>query len=118
MTFLADENFPMSSVRVLRDAGHDVVSIQESAPSNVDEDVLERAVRLNAVLLTFDRDFGTLIFHKILQAPRGVVYYRIPTIDPIEPAAILLRLIDHYKLDQMFTVVKVDDVRQRELPRV
>jgi hypothetical protein len=39
MKFLADENFPMPSVTVLREAGHNVQHIGEFAGASVDEDV-------------------------------------------------------------------------------
>jgi predicted nuclease of predicted toxin-antitoxin system len=116
MRFLADENFPIDSVRVLRESGLSVESIQEFAPSNIDEDVLGIAVRSEAILLTFDRDFGTLIYHQALQAPPGVVYFRTPFSNSFEPAQLLLDLIEKYSIDHMFTVLKDHEVRQRRLP--
>lgn len=44
MRFLANENFPLPSVRLLREAGHDVVSISEETPGITDSQVLSRAV--------------------------------------------------------------------------
>ncbi|HWF45302.1 MAG TPA: DUF5615 family PIN-like protein [Candidatus Kapabacteria bacterium] len=116
MRFLADENFPIDSVRTLRAAGFSVQSIQESTPSNSDEDILDLAVQSNSILLTFDRDFGTLIYHKALQSPHGVVYFRTPFSDSVEPAQLLLKLMESYTLDHMFTVLKGHEVRQRSLP--
>ncbi|MCF6237174.1 MAG: DUF5615 family PIN-like protein [Gammaproteobacteria bacterium] len=43
MKWLADENIPLTSVRLLRQAGLDVVSIGESQPGLSDHDVLELA---------------------------------------------------------------------------
>lgn len=39
MDFLANENFPLLSIRLLREAGHRVVSIIQEAPSGKDEDI-------------------------------------------------------------------------------
>lgn len=64
MNFLADENFPRTSVLRLREAGFDVIRIQEIAPAEEDPAVLALAVEMQRVLLTFDRDFGELLFHK------------------------------------------------------
>ena len=41
MDFLANENFPLLSVRLLREAGHRVVSIIQEAPGSKDEDSLK-----------------------------------------------------------------------------
>ena len=42
MDFLANENFPLLSIRLLREAGHRVVSIIQEAPGSKDEDILKR----------------------------------------------------------------------------
>ena len=74
MRFLADENFPIDSVTFLRQSGHDVDSIQESAPALGDHDVLHRAVTSERILLTFDRDFGDLIFNHNLPTRRIIKF--------------------------------------------
>jgi predicted nuclease of predicted toxin-antitoxin system len=58
MRFLANENFPLVSVRRLREAHHDVLSVGESMPGIKDEEVLALAALEGRVLLTFDRDYG------------------------------------------------------------
>ena len=62
MRFLANENFPLPSVRLLREAGHDVVSISEETPGITDSQVLSRAVSEQRIILTFDRDYGVMIY--------------------------------------------------------
>ncbi|MEH1846563.1 MAG: DUF5615 family PIN-like protein [Nostoc sp.] len=49
MRFLANENFPIMSVRYLRCAGYDVTYGSEDAPSAEDSEVLTRAVQKFAV---------------------------------------------------------------------
>jgi predicted nuclease of predicted toxin-antitoxin system len=71
--FLADENFPGPSVRLLRDAGHEVVWVKETAPRTADPDVLRWAARERRVLLTLEADYGDLVFRQGLPAPWGVV---------------------------------------------
>ncbi len=58
MRFLANENFPLPSVRLLRQAGYDVASITEDSPGMDDSEVLTRATDERLVILTFDRDYG------------------------------------------------------------
>ena len=54
MRFFANENMPLASVRVLREAGFDVASITEDSPGISDEGVLRRAHAENRIILTFD----------------------------------------------------------------
>ena len=69
MRFLANENFPLTSVRLLRQAGHDVVSITEETPGVADDHILARAVIEDRIILTFDRDYGELIFTPVTLLP-------------------------------------------------
>ncbi|HPF91273.1 MAG TPA: DUF5615 family PIN-like protein [Flavobacteriales bacterium] len=62
MKFLADENFPMPSVVLLSEAGHEVQHIGAIASGSVDEDVVSLANESGLTILTFDSDLGTLAF--------------------------------------------------------
>jgi predicted nuclease of predicted toxin-antitoxin system len=115
--FLADENFPIDSVIILREAGFDVDSIQESSPSLDDTSILDVAVTSNSILLTFDRDFGNLIFNHKLPAPRGIVYFRFDLLTSDEPARMLLDLIPDVMFEDNITVIARHNIRQRKLPR-
>jgi predicted nuclease of predicted toxin-antitoxin system len=116
--FIADENFPLPSVRRLRQAGHDVVAVITETPGSTDEEVLAWAARDRRIVLTFDRDFGELIFRKKAPSPAGIVYFRFEPMTPEEPVEFLLRLfaIEGLSLEKHFTVVERRQVRQRALP--
>ena len=58
MHFLADENFPLPSVRRLRAQGHNVAAVILDSPGATDEKVLEQAVQEARIILTFDRRRG------------------------------------------------------------
>jgi predicted nuclease of predicted toxin-antitoxin system len=62
MNFLADESCAGPVIRALREAGHDVVAIADVARGASDEQVLERALQEERVLITEDRDFGVLVY--------------------------------------------------------
>jgi predicted nuclease of predicted toxin-antitoxin system len=72
MWFLANENFPLPSVRLLRQAGYDVASVTEDSPGIEDSEVLTRAANEQRVVITFDRDYGELIYRLRLPSPTGV----------------------------------------------
>ena len=117
MDFLANENFPLLSVRLLREAGHHVVGIIQEAPSSKDKDILKRAHTERLIILTFDRDYGELIYRHQALPPAGVVYFRFAPATPSEPAEILLNVMDRAALSVIgkFTVVERGRVRQRSL---
>ena len=76
MMLVADESVDFTIVDKLRASGLEVYAIVEQSPSITDEDVLSIAVRLNAPLITEDKDFGELVFR--LRLPhRGVILLRL-----------------------------------------
>lgn len=119
MQFIADENFPLPSVRLLTAAGYDIVAVASSSPGISDEVVLERAVQERRILLTFDSDYGDLLYRQGLQSPEGIVYLRFIPNSPGEPAEYLLSLFEQPEISiiGLFTVAERDRIRQRPLPR-
>ncbi len=87
-------------------------------PGAVDVAILERARAEKRLLLTFDRDFGELIFRRRHEAPPAVVFPRFVPRTPDEPATVFQNLLGHgeIRLEGRFTVVTQDQVRQRPLP--
>jgi predicted nuclease of predicted toxin-antitoxin system len=77
MRLLANENFPLEAVQALRLAGHDAAWIREDAPGSPDDAVLSRAARERRLLLTFDKDFGALVFRRGANASNGIVLFRV-----------------------------------------
>jgi predicted nuclease of predicted toxin-antitoxin system len=118
MRFLANENFPLASVNCLRRVGHDIAATIEDTPGAKDPEVLARAVREGRIILTFDKDYGELIYRLGLPPPAGVVYFRFDPVTPEEPAEHLLRLliVNDMSLEGRFTVAERGHLRQRPLP--
>lgn len=117
MRFLANENFPLPSVHALRRAGHDVESIAESHSGWKDVQVLAHAVQSERIILTFDRDYGELLFRYQLQPPPDVVFFRNKGTQPTAVAMRLMGLMANESIRLMgyFTVVEDDTIRQRKL---
>jgi predicted nuclease of predicted toxin-antitoxin system len=118
MRFLANENFPTESVRRLREAGHDILSIAETAPGLKDEEVLSQAAREARILLTFDRDYGELIYLRGMASPKGLIYLRFIPVTSSHPAEVVLGLeqVEGLQVEGRYTVVEPPRIRQRPLP--
>jgi predicted nuclease of predicted toxin-antitoxin system len=76
MRILADECMGAHVIRRLRDDGHAVDYIAESAPSLSDEAVLKFSFEGTLLLLTRDKDFGELVFREH-RGHVGVVLVRL-----------------------------------------
>jgi predicted nuclease of predicted toxin-antitoxin system len=74
--FLANENVPTEAVQAARQQGHDLESVGELEPGASDDVVLERARTSGRVLVTFDKDFGNLVFRGGQRTSHGVVLLR------------------------------------------
>jgi predicted nuclease of predicted toxin-antitoxin system len=89
---LLNENFPAPSVRRLEEHGLDIVAIREACPGWKDEQVLARAVEEGRWIVTFDSDYGDLVFHQGLPPPPAIVLLRESHYRPAEPAEWVLGL--------------------------
>ena len=118
MKLLANENIPMGMVRRLRDMGHDVLAILETSPGATDVVVLERARCEQRTLLTFDRDYGELIYLKRLPVPLSVIYLRFVPTSPEDAVQQLAPLLtdDGKQVEGYFLVMDRDSYRRRPLP--
>jgi hypothetical protein len=76
MRWLADECVDAALVALMREAGHDVSYIAETAPSETDAEVVRRAYQETRILLTEDKDFGELVFLRQRPVP-GIDLVRI-----------------------------------------
>jgi predicted nuclease of predicted toxin-antitoxin system len=99
--------------------GHDAVrALQIGLSQAADEELLLAAARQGRILLTRDRDFGSLVFVKSLGA--GVIYLRILPSTQNAVHSELERVLMAYPEDDLknaFVVVGPDGHRIRRLPR-
>ena len=117
MKLLIDENLPRSMVERLREAGHDVAYVADDWSGLRDADVLARDE--DRILITFDRDFGELVFRHRLPPPSSIIYLRrrgSSTRSVVATAIALLLDVNAEKLDGRFVVVTGEDIRHRPLP--
>ena len=113
MKIVADEGIERPVVLKLRAEGHQVIHIAEIAPAITDIEVLKVAIQEDSLLITYDKDFGDLIFYRRYQS-RGVILLRLPeTLSSLEKADIVADVINEKReeLFQSFTVVTLSKRR-------
>ncbi|WP_461864322.1 DUF5615 family PIN-like protein [Thermococcus sp.] len=77
MRFLADENVPYRVVKKLRGDGIDIISMYDVQRGITDPEVAELANQEGRILITFDKDFGTMLFVEGFTLP-GLILLRFP----------------------------------------
>jgi predicted nuclease of predicted toxin-antitoxin system len=109
---LLDENIPGEVAQGLRSAGYDVLTVAGARPGIDDRGVLRVARESLRVLLTFDADFGDLIFQRGEVPPPAVLYFRV---HPVVAAEVLALALDALAkpIDGRFVVVTQQGVRTR-----
>jgi predicted nuclease of predicted toxin-antitoxin system len=118
LKIVADEGIEKPVVVKLRAEGHHVIYIAEIAQGAPDIDVLALSHQEEALLITFDKDFGDLIFHQHYQS-RGVVLVRLPDeLSSSEKANIIVDVINTHgeKLFGAFTVITSSKIRVINFP--
>lgn len=96
--------------------GFDLASVAAYNVGSKDREVIEMAKKEARILLTFDKDFGELVFKQRMQV-KGVVLLRF---SPKSPDFILKRLRDllsgkEIEFKNNFLVVEEDRVRVRKI---
>lgn len=116
-TLLLDENVPRSAGTLLTDAGHDVRFFADEAPSADDRQVLAFARAQQRVLVTFDADFGDLIYQQHEAPPPAVVYLRLHPMDGAAAGALAAAALSE-AVNGYFVVCTRETRRRRPLPVV
>jgi predicted nuclease of predicted toxin-antitoxin system len=117
MRLCANENIPEDCVTQLRQRGHDVLWIREAAPGSSDAEVLARALAEDRLLITFDKDFGELVFRRGAGASHGIILFRISKPSPASVAQRITAVLgSRGDWGGHFSVVDDFSIRMRPLP--
>lgn len=113
---LANENFPYTSIKVLRNAGFDVLAIGDKHSGIRDNEVMEIAIKEERTIVNFDRDYGELVFKHGYRPIQGIIYFRWSNFTPDEPGVYLLELFNQSLIDinSSLTVIDKNIIRQRK----
>ena len=68
---------PERAVNLLRGSGHDVLWIRETDRGSLDPSLLAAATAERRLLITYDKDFGDLLFRDGSSAPYGILLFRM-----------------------------------------
>jgi len=77
LKFLADENIPYSVVKRLQKEGFDILSVYDVKRGIPDQEVARISSEEDRILITFDKDFGMILFVENLKMP-GLILLRFP----------------------------------------
>jgi predicted nuclease of predicted toxin-antitoxin system len=116
LKFLLDVNVGLTIAKALISAGHDVVRAASIDPRAEDQDVLALAFAQGRILVTYDRDFGELVFARSRELPPAVVYIRYEPQDVSDTVARLLPLLDFNLLKGHMTVIDARRTRSTPFP--
>ena len=115
MKFLADANTPGLLVDALTSLGHDVFWAY-TVPRTPDIELIAKAARERRVIITFDKDFGELVFKRGHAV--AVVLIRLRDTSIKETVSVVINLVgsDGESLHRLFCVVENNRVRKTPLP--
>ena len=116
MNFLADESVDRQIVDALREDGHAVLYVTEMDPGISDDEVLDKAEKGSAILITADKDFGELVFRQ-QQITKGVVLVRLAGLLPSKKAEIASTIIKKHldAIQNAFSVISPNAIRIRRI---
>lgn len=112
MRFLVDECTGSRVAEWLRTCSHDVFSVYDESRGMSDDDILDKALTENWILITNDKDFGEKVYRE-KHPHRGVVFLRLQDERAKCKIEALEKLIDAYadQLADAFVVVTETQVR-------
>ncbi len=115
MKLLANENFPIDSYKYLKSQSFDIKAIGIDFSGITDKEVMTLAIDENRIILTFDKDYGELIFKYGYRPAEGVIFLRLETYESDEPGKIIEQMIGtpHFETQNKLTVFDGKFIRQR-----
>lgn len=115
--FLANENVPRQAVAAAKEAGHDIVAMADIQPGASDDRVMSTSLAEGRVLITFDHDFGELVYRRGGAASAGIILLRPRLPSPEYVANFVTKvLLQEVPWEGKFSVAREGHIRVRQLP--
>lgn len=119
IALLANENFPAPAIRKLRAVGVDVVDVREAMPSASDKEVMAYARQEQRWIITFDRDYGDLIFREGWLPPPAILFFRQEPYSPEHPADLVLAMLSEpQQVVGCMVVIGQRSIRRKRFPEL
>lgn len=109
---IADENIPLNVIYGLRQEGYEIYSIFEFTPGISDIKITEIAQNKKGYILTYDKDFGELVF-KDKAVVLGVILLRIKPINIEYILTKIKKVLEIIKSNSEYNFIVVDDDKVR-----
>lgn len=120
MKLILDQDVYYKTYRLLIDNGYDAITAKSlGLEKATDVQILESAERLSRILITRDKDFGSLVFLSMLPT-YGVIFLRMKPDSIHDVHKTLLRFLSshlHPKIAEHFVTIERDKYRVRNIPR-
>jgi len=108
---LADENIPSETVKLPKRQGIDIISVTEFAYGLSDRKILELGKTKERIIVTFDKDFGQIIFKEKIKT-KGVILLRFIPKSPQQISKRIQQLLSaKIKIENCLVVVKKDRIK-------
>lgn len=112
LKFIVDECLGFLIAKWLTESGYDAISVISQMKGSKDIAILDKALAENRIIITSDKDFGDLVFHKKAQHT-GIILIRLQNGTPKNKIKALENLFMHYadQLANNFIVVSEASIR-------
>lgn len=116
MKFKIDENLPIDAAVLLKNAGHDALTVHdENLTDSQDTDIAVVCAAENRILLTLDLGFADIRAYPPSKYP-GIIVFRLSRQDKrnvLQAISRLLRVFDTHLVDNKLWIVEERRVRVR-----
>ncbi len=112
MRFLIDECVGTSVAEWLQSKKYEVFSVFDDWRGATDDEILDKALQENYILITSDKDFGEMVF-RLQRKHKGIILIRCQPNNFKKKIEVLDKLLENYldKLVDNFVVVSNENVR-------
>lgn len=118
MKFLLDQDVYYSSYRFLKNKNYDVIRVSDIGLSTADDIIiLKESNKLNRILITRDKGFGSLVFFSELKST-GIILLRLEPKESEKIHKVLLEVLETYSFEQLqkyFITIDPDKYRTRKI---
>ena len=97
MKFIVDECAGPAVAQWRRSQGHDVISVFDDCRGIDDDEIIEKALAQESILVTNDKDFGEKVFREG-KIHHGVILMRLSDERSLAKIEVLKQLLSHHAL--------------------